>query len=347
MSEHIDEARAHDWFDALPKVELHLHLEGAIPSWAMWELLGKYGGRTECPSLADLEARFRYTDFDHFIQTWLWKNGFIRELDDFALIAEAVASHLSEQNVLYAEVFYSPPDFAQHGLTTGDITQAVRTGLDRVSGVRINLVADLVRDYGAEKAARTLDEVAEVKDLGVIGVGIGGSEAKYPPGLFATTFERARHLGFRTSAHAGEAAGPRSIWGAIRELAVDRIGHGTRAREDNSLVDYLADHQIPLEMCPISNIRTGVVANLMEHPIHEFNENGLLVTVNTDDPAMFQTSLAHEYRELFRVHGFTRQDILTLIDNAVTASWLPGRDKATLRRRLQDAPAWREAERVG
>jgi adenosine deaminase len=329
-----------DWFERVPKVELHLHLEGAIPLPALWELMTKHGGDAGVPSPAALEERFRYRDFPHFLDTWMWKNGFLRELDDFTFIAEAVARHLRDQNIRYVEAFYSPPDFAAHGLDVAGITAAVRAGLDRVPGIRVALVADVVRNYGAERAARTLDALAEVRDQGVIGIGIGGSEAEYPPELFTGVYERARGLGFHTSAHAGEGAGASSVWGAIRALRAERIGHGTRAVEDPALLDYLAEHRIPLEMCPISNVRTAVVSDLDAHPIRGFVARDLLVTVNTDDPAMFNTSLAHEYRELARVHGFTPVEIRALIDNAVEASWLPAADKAELRRTLAADPGW-------
>lgn len=329
-----------DWFDRVAKVELHLHLEGAIPLPTMWQLVCKYGGSEDVPTPAALAEKFRYTDFDHFLDTWMWKNRFIRDTDDFELIAESVARSLAAQNIRYVEAFYSPPDFAPTGLSTGDITCAVRRGLDRVGDIRVNLVADLVRNYGPERAARTLEELAEVADeQGVIGIGIGGSEAPYPPELFAQVYERARSLGFRTSAHAGEGAGADSIWGALRALRVDRIGHGTRAYEDPALVEYLARERVPLEMCPISNVRTAVVDSLEQHPMRAYIDRGLLVTVNTDDPAMFQTSLAHEYREACRVHGLDRADILTLIDHAVSASWLDDAAKQELRQTLQSASA--------
>lgn len=337
------DGREADWFERVPKVELHLHLEGAIPLPALWALVKKYGGDREVATPAALEERFRYRDFEHFLEAWVWKNRFLRELDDFAFIAEAVARHLRAQNVRYVEAFYSPPDFAGQGLDAldvGGITAAVRAGIARVPDIEIDLVADFVRNYGTERAERTLDALAEVRDQGVIGVGIGGSEAPCPPEPFAAVYERARALGFRTSAHAGEGAGPASIWGAIRALRVDRIGHGTRAAEDPALVAYLAERRIPLEMCPISNVRTAVVPDLGAHPIRRYVDQGLLVTVNTDDPAMFQTSLAHEYRELARVHGFTHAGIRALIDNAVEASWLAPEGKARLRALLAADPGW-------
>jgi adenosine deaminase len=328
-----------DWFDAVPKVELHVHLEGAIPLPALAELAQKYGER-EAADLGALRERFRFRDFPHFIETWVWKNGLLRELDDFAFVAEAVARDLRAQRVLYAELFYSPPDFAKRGLQVGGITEAVRNGFDRVDGIELRLVADLVRDFGPERAKRTLEEVAEVRSLGVFGIGIGGSEHEFPPEPFAAVYERARELGLRTSAHAGEAAGPESVWGAIDVLRVDRIGHATRAAEDPVLVAELAARRIPLETCPISNVRTRVVRDLASHPIRLFFDSGLLVTVSTDDPEMFQTSLAHEYRELARVHGFTFAEILKLIENAVATSWLDEEGKAELLANLRADPGW-------
>jgi adenosine deaminase len=310
------------WVAGLPKVELHLHLEGAIPLPALWKLVRKYGGDSEVTDQEALAKKFRYRDFPHFIETWQWKNGFLREYEDFTWIAQAVAIDLAEQNVRYAEVFYSPADFAQHGLESGRLTESIRIGLDtQKESIEMHLIADLVRDFGPEKGMRTLQEVAEARKLGVIGIGIGGSEQSHPPEPFREVYEKARQLGFRTTAHAGEAAGAESVWGAIRALEVDRIGHGTRAAEDPALVATLKERQIPVEMCPLSNVRTGVVSDLKEHPIRRFLEEGLLVSVNTDDPKMFDTDLLTEYTELAAVFDLKRADIVQLLTNAVRSAW--------------------------
>ena len=174
------------WFNRLPKVELHLHLEGAIPLDALWELVQKYGG--EVKNRQELAQQFEYKDFPHFIETWMWKNQFLREYDDFTFIAERTARDLAGQSIRYAEVFYSPPDFIQNGLQTQQITEAIRKGLDRVKDIEIALVADLVRNYGPKRAMTTLEQVSEVKQLGVIGVGIGGSEHDFPPGPFKEVY---------------------------------------------------------------------------------------------------------------------------------------------------------------
>ena len=166
-----------------------------------------------------------------------------------------------------------------------------------------------------------MTEVNEVKDLGVVGIGIGGSEHEFPPEPFASVYDKARQLGLHTNAHAGEAAGAESIWGAIRSLRVDRIGHGTRAQEDESLLDYLAERQIPLEMCPLSNLRTKVVPSLEVHPIRCYFERNIAVTVNTDDPKMFDNSLAEEYQLLEEKLGFSRNEIRRLILQGIRSSW--------------------------
>jgi adenosine deaminase len=328
------------WYHRVPKVELHLHLEGAIPLEALWQLVCQYGGRRRVPTLEALRRRFRYRNFPHFLATWCWKNRFLRSYDDFTFIAEAVARDLTAQHIHYAEVFFSPADFARQGLEVQPLAAAIRAGLDRVPEIAIGLVADLVRDYGPKRGDRTLTKLAEVRDQGVIGIGIGGFESLHRPEPFAAVYEHARELGFHTTAHAGEGAGPASVWGALRALHVERIGHGTRAAQDPALLDYLAATQTPLEMCPLSNVCTGVVASIEEHPIRRFWERGLCVTVNSDDPHMFGNSLAQEYELLETRLGFGRDEVRTLILNAARASWLPAERKAALMATLQADPNW-------
>ena len=201
----------------LPKVELHLHLEGAIPLPALWTLIRKYGGTSEVPDLTVLRERFRYRSFPEFIDTWVWKDGFIRELEDFTFLASAVAGDLADQNLRYAEAFYSPGIFARRGLGVGPITEALRRGLDQHRDrIQVALILDLVRDAGPEEGMRRLEAAAEVRNLGVIGIGLGGSEQAFPPEPYEQAFARARRLGFRTTAHAGEAAGPASGSGRLQ-----------------------------------------------------------------------------------------------------------------------------------
>jgi adenosine deaminase len=330
-----------DWIGRLPKVELHLHLEGAIPDAALWQLICKYGGDARVPSMDSLRGYFTYRDFPEFIDKWLWKQGFLREAADYELIGASVAAELLRQRIVYAEAFYTPADAALAGLSTQEVSLALRRGLASVAGVEVALIADLCRDYGPVMGARTLAEVAEVAaEAGVIGIGLGGSEQRFPPEPYAAVYSRARDLGLRTTAHAGEVAGPESVWGAIRGLRVDRVDHGTRAVEDPALLAYLAERRLPVTSCPGSNVATGAVASLEEHPIRRLLDAGVLVSVNTDDPAMFGLSLAGEFEALQSRLGLVDADVRTLMLNAVDSCWLPEPRKAALRERILGDPAW-------
>lgn len=328
------------WYSQLPKVELHVHLEGAIPHGALFALIQKYGGDPSIPDVIALARRFAYRDFAQFIETWTWKDRFLREYEDFTYIAELAAKDMAKQNIRYAEMFFSPSPFVRQGLEVQELTHAVRIGLSKVSKIRVSLIADLVRDYGPESEMKVLKRLEEVKGEGVIGIGIGGSEHEFPLEPFASLFEEARQMGFRVTAHAGEAEGPESVWAAIKHLQAERIGHATRAREDPRLLDYLQEERIPLELCPGSNVRTGVVRSLKEHPVRDYFERGLLISVNTDDPTMFGTSLDKEYGSLVEECGFTKKEICALILLAVEASWLPEDRKKRLAATFQKEPPW-------
>lgn len=329
-----------DWITKVPKVELHLHLEGAIPISALYRLIRKYGDANTVKSENALKERFVYSDFLHFLSVWVWKNNYLREYEDFSFIAQEVAGDLFSQNILYAEVFYSPSDFSHHGLKPGRITEAIRTGLNKVTSVQVALITDLCRENGPDGTLRIFNEVSDCRELGVIGIGLGGDEAKYPPGLFPKVYEQARRKGFHTTIHAGEAAGPESIWDAIRVLQPERIGHGTNAKYDPSLVSYLEKSKLPIEMCPLSNVQTRVISSLSEHPIRSFFDRQLAVTVNTDDPKMFGNSLAEEYTKLQEVFKFSDDDIRKLIITAIDASWLEENEKAVWMNRFINDPNW-------
>jgi adenosine deaminase len=323
-------------FESLPKVELHLHLEGAIPLPALWKLIEKYGGDLGTPDERSLAKHFEYADFPHFLQIWSWKNQFLREYEDFTWIAQAVAQDLAKQSVRYAECFFSPTEFAMFNLTPQKIVEAIRAGLDQEPAIEILLIADLVRNSSQSQAARTLAEVNEVRNLGVVGIGIGGPEKDYPPQAFESVYAEARRLGMHTTAHAGEAAGAESIWGALRSLQVQRIGHGTRAYEDPALLDYLRDNNILMEMCPISNLRTKVVPSVEALPIRRFFDHGLRITINTDDPKMFGNCLVDEYRLLEEKFGFSPEEIRSLILNGIKGAWAEDDVKQRIIKEIND-----------
>lgn len=316
-------------FKALPKIENHLHLEGAVPLDTLWELIQKYGGDESVSDYAQLKQKFQYRDFNHFFETWSWKNQFLKEFEDFVLISESVLNDLISQNIKYAEIFVSPSLF-KNTLVTQKLIEAVATGISRVRGIGIRLIIDLVRDYGPENEMKTLHEIHEVKDLGIIGIGLGGTEHPYAPSMFRDVYEQAREFGFHTTAHAGEAAGPESIWGAIRDLKIERIGHGTRAIEDNELMEYLSVNKIPVEICPISNLRTRVIDSIGQHPVMTFIDMGIPFSINTDDPKMFGNSLSEEYLALQTAFDLSSEDIVNIILNSIQTTWLSQKEKEDL-----------------
>lgn len=323
-----------DIYEQAPKVELHLHLEGAIPPATLWQLVGVYGD-PDTPSPESMAERFEYRDFAHFIETWQWMLPFIRTPDDWTEVARAVARSLAAQHIVYAEASISPTDFRQHGLSVGTIATAVRRGLDLVEGVRLNLLVDLVRDTGPEWCARTLEDVIEVADeAGIVGITIGGSEHDFPPGPYASVYRRAGEAGLGRTVHAGEAGGPENVWAALDELGVDRVGHGVRAVEDPTLVERLVTEQVPLEVCPTSNIRTGVVGSWTRHPAVELIERGARVTINSDDPTYFHCSLAGDLR---RLATLTTLDVERHTRYAIEASFA---DAATKRHLADEVAAF-------
>lgn len=319
----------------VPKIENHLHLEGAIPLEALWQLIQKYGGDPSVPDISRLREKFEYSDFNHFLEMWSWKNQYLREYEDFTFISDAVFSDLKNQNIKYAEIFISPSLFAKR-LETQKIVESISGSITKTTGIKINLIVDLVRNYGPQNEMKTLFEINEVKNLGIIGIGIGGSEKEYPPELFTDVYEQARKFGFKTTAHAGEGDGPKSIWTALRLLKVDRIGHGTRAAEDKDLLKYLADNQIPIELCPLSNLRTKVINSVKDHPVKIFIDMGIPVSINTDDPKMFNNSLSEEYQILKDTFNFSDADICNMIINSIHTTWLDDSEKQSMIKKFNE-----------
>jgi len=323
----------------MPKVEIHLHLEGAFTFDFLFELVQKYGGDPEIKCIDDLRAKFVFRDFSHFIKTWFWKNQFFRTADDFEESVYRTVGNLSAQNVIYAEVFFSPFDFAPSGLKVESIIEATISGIKRAEEecpIKIGLIADIVRDHGAETALKRLDVISQFKDKGIIGVGLGGNEKDFPPALFKNVFIEAKRRGFRTTVHAGEAAGPESIWSALNDLEAERIGHGVRAVEDPKLVDHLKEKQIPLEVCITSNLRTNVFPSLSSHPFASFYKQGILVTINSDDPPMFGADITDELLLLNEKLGYKSEDLAKLTKNGVEASFIEAGEKKVVIGTIED-----------
>lgn len=318
----------------MPKVELHLHLDGAFTLDFLFDLVQKYGGDPGIKSISDLRNRFVFRDFPHFIETWFWKNRFFRAPIDFEESVYRTLQELSCQNIVYLEAFFSPWDYKELGVNPTDIAQANRNAVKRAKddfNIRCRLIADITRDNGHEHAIDRLNEITPFLGEEIIGIGLGGSEQQFPAHLFKDVFVEAKRRGFHCVAHAGEVMGPKSVWSAIKDLEAERIGHGVRAIEDPKLVEYLRIEQIPLEVCVVSNIKTGVYPGFVDHPFVELFSKGLLLTVNSDDPTMFGATLADEYSILYHELNLTLSEIRHIQINAVESSFAPMDEKETIK----------------
>jgi len=321
-----------DLIRAMPKAELHIHLEGSIQPATLLEL-ARRNGVPLAEDVAGLRALYEFRDFAHFIEVYTLIQSCLRTRDDWTLVVCDLGRELARQNVRYAEVTFTPRPDRGTPLPYPDILAGIEAGraeIARTYGVEMRWLPDAVRDHGPRAALEVADLAIVARGRGVVGLGLGGSENLFPPELFAAAFARAHAAGLYAYPHAGELAGPASIWGALRALHADRIGHGVRAIEDPALLAYLREHQITLDICPTSNIRLHVYPSYEAHPLRRLYEAGVPVTINTDDPPLFNTDLIHEYELAAHVFGFSARELMALSLNAVRASFLPPAEKARL-----------------
>ena len=291
---------------SMPKVELHVHIEGAVSPKTYYSLAEKNKIELLFDTLEKWEDFFEFKDFSHFINVYGTAVSYIKAVEDISLIIEDFYYHQSKQNIIYSEAFISA-SFLIDNFKIEEIIEAIHHGMktgEKKYNVRVNIIPDIARHL-PESQEKVFELVKAGFDSGVfIGLGLGGMEKGYPPHLFKDTFKKAKNYGLRLVAHAGEAVGVESINEAIHELDIERIGHGIRCIDDELLMNFLKEKQIPLEVSPTSNYHLGVIDKKEKHPIRNMFDNGLLCTVNTDDPIMFSTTLTKEY-ELLANQGFT------------------------------------------
>ena len=333
-----------DDLEALPKAELHLHLRGAIPGWYLRQQFRKYRPAEVIASAPpkqlawmlahpgvrrivraddpqhEIDSLFRRGTFQEFLGAYLFTGYFVRQVEDFRNLVQAVRSELRRQNIVYAEVTVSLPEYMQQGIELKDLLVVLAE--DPAEPPRVHWIVDPVRSFGPEAAASLVERILPDRPQSVIGLTLGGAEHLHPPAPFQRAYQIAREGGLRTTIHAGEALGPESVWDAVRILEVERVGHGVRAVEDSNLVRHLVERGIPLEVCPTSNVCTGIYPSLEEHPVRELFEAGVPLSVNTDDPSFFQISLARELANL-RNLGFSWPEIGVVADNGFRQAFEP------------------------
>ncbi len=291
----------------LPKAELHVHLEGAVEPDLLREMAPEL-------TAAEIDARYRYTDFPSFIESFKWVNSFLRTPEDYARVARRLGERLREQNVAYAEVILSAGVILWKKQDLPAVFRAARRAMGE-SGVEVYWIFDAVRQFGAGPAREAFETAAALKEEGVVGIGIGGDESRGPAGWFREEFAWARAQGLRLSAHAGETTTAGSVWEALG-IGAERIGHGIRAVHDPRLLAHLRDRDIPLEISISSNVATGAVRSLAAHPIRQLFDAGVPLVLSTDDPAMFHTTLNGEYELARRQFGFSDGELRQLAENS-------------------------------
>jgi len=322
-----------DRIASLPKAELHLHLEGSLQPATVCALTARHGVvMTE----EEVRRRYAYRDFPEFIEAFKWVTSFLREPQDYALIARDLGEHLLTQKVIYAEVTLSiGVMFLRRQQPEANFEALLRaTEPFESRGLRFRWIFDAARQFGADAAMEVVESARRCNSKAIVAFGIGGDELSVPTKEFRRIYDRAGQIGLHRLMHAGEVGGPEKIREAIELLGAERIGHGIAAINDPELMDLLAERKIPLEICPESNMKTAALARqlrredvkLEDHPLPKLLRHGIPVVLSTDDPAMFHTTLQQEYANAARM-GLQEHELARIVEMGFEHSFLPAGER--------------------
>ncbi|WP_432825345.1 adenosine deaminase [Dactylosporangium sp. CA-092794] len=318
----------------LPKAELHVHHVGSATPQTVARLAERHAGDTPVPADPQLLADyFTFTDFAHFIEVYLTVVDLIRDAEDVATLTYDIGAGLAAQSVRYAELTLTPYSSIIRGIPAEAYCEAVEDARARVArdhGVELRWCFDIPGEAGVPSADVTLETALKQRPAGLVSFGLGGPERGVPREWFAPHFAAARAAGLRSAPHAGESTGPATVWDALRHLGAERIGHGIAAAQDPELLAHLREHDIALEVCPTSNVCTRSVPSLAEHPLPTLVAAGVPITINSDDPPMFSTTLNQEYLVAARLLGLSRAGVADLARAGVRHSFLDEPGKAAL-----------------
>ncbi len=315
----------------MPKVELHVHLEGAIRPEMLLHLAQRNNIDLPYKTVAELRDWYTFRNFPHFVEIYVKITSCLKTADDIELIAREFLQGQAEQNIRYTEITYTALTIYETcNISFDDQFAALnraRAWAEQELGVSMNVIVDIAREVTPEKGMLTTEQVIKNYGKGVAALGLGGYEVGHPPEKFRTCFDVANAAGVPCILHAGETGGPDSIWGALRVANSRRIGHGVRCIEDESLVEYLREHQVPLEVSPTSNVCLNVAPSIAQHPIQTLMNRGLYITLNSDDPPMFNTTLTDEFLKCAEAFNWNQETCEKLTLNAIRVSLLSESEK--------------------
>jgi len=321
-----------DYIRAMPKVELHIHLEGSIQPETLLALAEKNGVQLPVSDLTGLREWYTFRDFDHFVEIYLIICSCLQTPDDFARITYEYGRSMAQNNIRYAEVTWTPHTHVDEQLPFTELLAGINAGREQAKrewGVNMRWIPDIARCF-PETAQPVVDWLTspEAQQGGVVALGLGGPEVGFPPEMFESHYRQALAKGLHSNPHAGETVGPESVWGSLRALKAERLGHGVRSVEDPDLMIYLVKHQVPLEVNPTSNLCLNIYPSYSSHPLKQLVESGVCVTINSDDPALFNTTLVDEYLHAVQDCGLSIKQLEDTVLNAIRASYLPDNQKA-------------------
>ncbi|MEM7482996.1 MAG: adenosine deaminase [Acidobacteriota bacterium] len=322
----------------LPKAELHVHLEGSMPPATLWALAQRHRIDLPVSGPEGLDEWFRFRDFEHFVEVYLTLSRCLKEPEDFRLLMADFLTEQARQNILYTEVHFTLATHIGNGADGRAVLDALHEAMEdgrRRHGIGIRLILDIVRNAPLSHADSTLEWSLAGRDRGVVAMGVSGIEKGLPNEPYREHFRAAEAAGLRCVAHAGEHAGPESIRSVLEVCRAERVGHGVRAVEDPALVAELAASGIPLEVCPTSNVRLGVFPSLAEHSFDALHRAGAAVTVNSDDPPLFGTTLTDEYRALAVTFGYTPVELVEFARRAFEHAFLSPEERGHFERRFE------------
>lgn len=322
----------------IPKTELHLHIEGSLTPELMWRLAEKHSVTLPYASVEEIAAAYNFKDLQSFLDLYYAGAGVLKDEDDFFSLMWAYLVKCHEENIVHTEIMFDPQTHTERGIGFDIFMPGFLRAMQKAQdefGISSYLIMSFLRHLSEESAFETLEAAAPYY-ANIQAVGLDSSELGHPPSKFERVFKKAKSMGFKIVAHAGEEGPAEYIWEAIKLLEVDRIDHGVRCQEDESLMRYLKDKQVPLTVCPLSNLKLCVIDNMKQHNILTLLRYGLLVTVNSDDPTYFGGFLNDNYHALCEALPITDDDIKTLAKNSFTASFLPEEVKQTFIAQIDD-----------